>query len=91
MKQNMGDFRVWAEPGYTFVERMIARPSINVNGIFGEYQGDGVKTIISSRAGFKVTMRVAPGQDPHSMTEKLEAHIMSSVSDTVDIEVRFGK
>lgn len=91
MRQNLGDFRVWGEGEHTLFERMTARPSLDVNGVYGGYQGDGIKTIIPARAGFKVTMRLAPGQDPHVMARQLEAHIMGFACDTVDIEVKVGK
>lgn len=91
IEQGMGDFRVWGEPEYNFVERMTARPSLDVNGIYGGYQGDGFKTIIPARAGFKVTMRLAPGQDPDDIAGKLIAHIMGFACDTVDIEVSIGQ
>lgn len=87
IKQSMGDFRVWGEPGYNFVERMTARPSLDVNGVYGGYQGDGGKTIIPSKAGFKVTMRLAPGQDPYDIADKLQAHVESFACDTVDVEM----
>ncbi|NDJ61286.1 MAG: dipeptidase [Chloroflexi bacterium] len=90
IKQSLGDFRVWGEPGFGFMERS-ARTSLDVNGVYGGYQGDGVKTIIPAKAGFKVTMRLAPGQDPHDIARKLEAHVMGFACDTVDIAVKIGK
>lgn len=91
LRETMGDFRVWGEAGYNFIERMTGRPSLDVNGVYGGYQGDGVKTIIPSKAGFKITMRLAPGQNPPDIAKKVEAHIMSFATETVDIEVKIGK
>jgi len=91
IQQTMGDFRVWGEPEYNFVERMTARTSLDVNGVYGGYQGDGVKTIIPSQAGFKITMRLAPGQDPAHIAKKLEAHVMRFASDTVNVQIKIGK
>jgi acetylornithine deacetylase/succinyl-diaminopimelate desuccinylase-like protein len=81
-----GDFKLWGEPGYNFIERATARPSIDVNGIYGGYQGDGGKTIIPSKAGFKLTMRIAPGQDADDIKAKLVKHIESFKEDTIDIQ-----
>jgi acetylornithine deacetylase/succinyl-diaminopimelate desuccinylase-like protein len=91
MKRNMGEFRPWGERKYNFVERTSARPTLDVNGIYGGYQGDGGMTIIPARAGFKVTMRLAPGQDPYDVARKLEAHIQGFACDTVDVEVKIHK
>ena len=85
MRNNLGGFKPWGEDEYNFVERMTARPSLDVNGIWGGYQGDGTKTIIPSMAGFKVSMRLAPGQDPYHIAQKLEDHVRSFASDTVEI------
>jgi acetylornithine deacetylase/succinyl-diaminopimelate desuccinylase-like protein len=90
-RQGMGDFRLWGESEYGFVERMTARPSLDINGVFGGYQGKGSKTVIPSKAGFKVTMRIAPGQDPLDIRQKLVDHIKSFACDTVDIDVKVEK
>ncbi|MFQ5979400.1 MAG: dipeptidase [Candidatus Heimdallarchaeota archaeon] len=89
-RESCGGFRLWGESGYNFVERTTARPSLDVNGIYGGYQGAGMKTIIPAQAGFKVSMRLAPGQDPNDIAQKLVDHVMSFASDTVDVEVAVG-
>ena len=62
------------EPGYTTQERAWARPTLEVNGLWGGYQGDGVKTVIPARAHAKTTCRLVPNQDPEVLLGRLEEH-----------------
>jgi len=62
------------EAGYTSIERRWARPTCDVNGIFGGYTGAGPKTIVPARATAKITCRLVPDQDPHKLTESLRRH-----------------
>ena len=57
------------EAGYTTLERRWARPSCDVNGLYGGYGGEGAKTIIPSFAGAKVSFRLAPNQDPQKIAD----------------------
>jgi len=69
-----GSLRTFGEEGYTTTERRWARPTCEINGIFGGYQGEGSKTIVPARAGCKITCRLVPGQDPARVMEALETH-----------------
>jgi acetylornithine deacetylase/succinyl-diaminopimelate desuccinylase-like protein len=60
------------EAGFTTLERRWARPTCDVNGITGGYQGVGPKTIIPSKASAKITCRLVPNQDPQKITKALE-------------------
>jgi acetylornithine deacetylase/succinyl-diaminopimelate desuccinylase-like protein len=62
------------EAGYSSIERRWARPTCDVNGIFGGYMGAGPKTIVPARATAKITCRLVPNQDPKRLTEALRAH-----------------
>lgn len=62
------------EAGFTSIERRWARPTCDVNGIFGGYAGAGPKTIVPARATAKITCRLVPDQDPHRLTEALRRH-----------------
>ncbi len=67
------------EAGYTLLERQWTRPTLEINGMWGGYQGPGQKTVIPSEAHAKITCRLVPGQDPDAVvaqiTRHLEAHV----------------
>ena len=55
---------LFGEPGYTPRERTWARPTLEINGIWGGFQGEGVKTVLPNAAHAKITCRLVPDQDP---------------------------
>ncbi|RPJ41500.1 MAG: dipeptidase [Candidatus Latescibacterota bacterium] len=78
---------LWGEEGFTTTERRWARPTLDVNGIWGGYQGEGGKTIIPARAGAKISMRLVPNQDPEKIAKLFEAHVRKVAPPTVKLEV----
>lgn len=66
---------LFGEPGYTTRERTWARPTLEINGIWGGFQGDGVKTVLPNEAHAKITCRLVAGQDPAKIVKLLEAHV----------------
>lgn len=74
------------EKGFSTLERKWARPTCEVNGIYGGYAGEGSKTIIPSWAGAKVTMRLVPDQDPEDIIPKFEAFIRKVASPGVTLD-----
>lgn len=78
----------WGVPGYSYLERATARPTCDVNGIFGGYQGAGAKTVLPAEAGFKVSMRLVDNQDPNDIAEKFMAFINGFACDTLKIDVK---
>jgi acetylornithine deacetylase/succinyl-diaminopimelate desuccinylase-like protein len=63
------------EEGYTPLERLWARPTLDPNGIWGGYQGEGSKTVIPKEAGMKLSMRLVPDQDPEEVAGMVEAYL----------------
>lgn len=74
-REQIGVDALVGEPGYTTYERAWARPTLEVNGIWGGYQGDGVKTVIPAKAHAKITCRLVGYQDPDALLHCLESHI----------------
>lgn len=70
-KQKLGVDAVHGEAGFTTLERRWARPTCDVNGMYGGYTGEGPKTIVPSSATAKITCRLVPNQDPDKMTAAL--------------------
>ncbi|MCX6166256.1 MAG: dipeptidase [Ignavibacteriae bacterium] len=60
---------VFGEVGYTTTERLSARPTLDCNGIWGGFQGEGAKTVLPSKAGAKISMRLIPNQDPKKVAK----------------------
>jgi acetylornithine deacetylase/succinyl-diaminopimelate desuccinylase-like protein len=76
------------EEGYTTRERAWARPTLDVNGIWGGYQGEGAKTILPARAGAKVSMRLVPDQTPETIARLFREHVERVAPSGVRVEVR---
>jgi acetylornithine deacetylase/succinyl-diaminopimelate desuccinylase-like protein len=76
-KKELGIDEVAGEAGYSTVERRWARPTCEVNGLFGGYTGVGPKTIVPSEATVKITCRLVPNQDPKVLTEALHQYLKS--------------
>jgi acetylornithine deacetylase/succinyl-diaminopimelate desuccinylase-like protein len=66
---------VFGEPGYTTLERQWTRPTVEVNGMWGGYQGPGQKTVIPSEAHAKITCRLVPDQDPGVIASQVARHL----------------
>ena len=78
---------VYGEKGYTTNERNSIRPTLDVNGIWGGYIGDGAKTVIASKAYAKISMRLVPNQDWKEITELFKTHFESLAPDGVTVKV----
>lgn len=77
----------FGEPGYTTVERNWARPTLELNGIWGGFQGEGTKTVIPSMAHAKISCRLVANQSPEKIFAALKAHILAHAPQGVQVEV----
>ncbi|HET6566903.1 MAG TPA: dipeptidase [Rhodothermales bacterium] len=87
-KASIGVEAVRTEEGYGILEATSARPALDVNGIWGGYQGEGAKTVLPAKAGAKISMRLVPDQRPGEVVEKLRRYFESRIPDTVTLEFR---
>ncbi len=76
------------EKGYSTLERIWARPTLDCNGIFGGWYGQGAKTVLPSKATAKISMRLVPNQKPKKIAKLFEKHIKKLAPSTVKVEVR---
>ncbi len=79
---------VYGEAGYTTNERNSIRPTLDVNGIWGGYTGEGAKTVIASKAFAKISMRLVPNQDWNEITELFQQHFESITPKSVKVKVK---
>jgi len=76
-KKDLGVDELWGEKGFTTNERTGIRPTLEVNGIWGGYTGEGAKTVLPSRAFAKISARLVPNQSSEKITEKLLSYFKS--------------
>jgi hypothetical protein len=75
VRQKLGIDAFFGEPGYTTLERSWGRPTLEVNGIWGGFQGEGVKTVLPSEAHAKITCRLVANQRPEKIAALLAEHV----------------
>ena len=86
-KNSIGLKETKGEKGYSTLERLSIRPTLDVNGIWGGYIGEGSKTVIPSEANAKISMRLVPNQNWEKISELFTNHIKSITPEYVSIEV----
>ncbi len=83
----LGVQEVWGEKGYSTLERTGTRPTLDVNGIWGGYIGEGAKTVLPSKANAKISMRLVPHQSSHEISEIFQKHFESIAPANVRVKV----
>lgn len=86
-KNNLGLKKLHGEKDYGTLERASARPTLDVNGLWSGYQGEGAKTVLPSKAGAKISMRLVPDQDPKNIARLFKEHVESIAPETVSVTV----
>ena len=84
-KQDLGIANVWGEKGYSTNERTGIRPTLEVNGIWGGYTGEGAKTVLPSKAFAKISCRLVPNQSATIITEKVLNYFKSIAPNNVTV------
>ena len=84
---SIGAPALYGEKGFNALERLWARPTFDINGIWGGFQGEGTKTVIPAEAHAKVSMRLVPDQQPRKIMEAFVAHVKALAPPAVEIKV----
>ncbi|HWL94273.1 MAG TPA: M20/M25/M40 family metallo-hydrolase, partial [Phycisphaerae bacterium] len=85
--EDVGSPRTYGEKGYSTLQRKAARPTLDVNGIYGGYMKEGSSTIIPSFAGAKVSMRLVADQSGEEVSRLFDETVRKRVPDTVRVEI----
>lgn len=85
--EELGVKAEWGEKGYTTLERTGIRPTLEVNGIWGGYTGEGAKTVLPSKAYAKISMRLVPNQVSQEISDLFKAHFESIAPNYVQVKV----
>ncbi|MCC5946672.1 MAG: dipeptidase [Bernardetiaceae bacterium] len=86
-KKKLDIAEVQGEKGYSTLERTSIRPTLDVNGIWGGYTGEGAKTVIASKAYAKISMRLVPNQDWYKISELFQKHFEAIAPPSVKVKV----
>ena len=87
LRKYLGVDQLVGEPDYSIVERRTTRPTLDINGIWGGFAGEGAKTIIPAKAGAKVSMRLVPNQRSSTINERFKSFIHSIAPSAVTIQI----
>ncbi|MFN8513349.1 MAG: dipeptidase [Thermomicrobiales bacterium] len=77
-QRGLGLKALWGDPEYTALERRWARPTIDLNGIWGGFTGEGLKTVTPKEAHAKITCRLVPNQEPGAILDAIDAHLQAN-------------
>lgn len=86
-KKDLDIKAIYGEKEYSTIERTGIRPTLDVNGIWGGYTGEGAKTVLPSKAFAKISMRLVPDQNSHDISKIFQQHFESIAPDAVKVKV----
>ncbi|MCU9614677.1 dipeptidase [Caldibacillus lycopersici] len=87
IRKELGVPELFGEEGFTFNERTWVRPTLEINGVYSGFQGEGIKTVLPNKATAKITCRLVPDQDPEEIYEKLVKHIENNKPKGVNVTI----
>ncbi len=85
--EQTGASALFGEPRFTTFERAWARPTLEINGLYGGFQGEGLKTVLPSKAHAKISCRLVADQDPLKIIGLLEKHILNAAPEGVKVKI----
>jgi acetylornithine deacetylase/succinyl-diaminopimelate desuccinylase-like protein len=85
-RASVGAMTLFGEPGYTTLERQWIRPTLELNGLSGGYEGEGGKTVIPAAAHAKISCRLVPNQQPHEIAELVRRHLIAHMPPGVELQ-----
>ncbi|WP_435924364.1 dipeptidase [Paenibacillus sp. DYY-L-2] len=88
LKKTLALTDLYGEEGYSFVERTGARPTLELNGVYGGFQGEGTKTVLPKEAHAKITCRLVGDQDPQDIIDKIDKHLRENLQKGATIQVK---
>ncbi|WP_152396679.1 dipeptidase [Paenibacillus guangzhouensis] len=91
LRNSLGLESLYGEEGYSFVERIGARPTLELNGVYGGFQGEGTKTVIPKEAHAKITCRLVGDQDPQDMLDKIRKHLNAHIQPGATLTIIDGE
>jgi acetylornithine deacetylase/succinyl-diaminopimelate desuccinylase-like protein len=86
-RKELGAPKLFGETGYTTLERVWARPTLEVNGLLSGFTGEGAKTVLPATAMAKISMRLVPDQDPQKIGDLFEAYVRKICPKTVELTI----
>lgn len=86
-RKSLGLSALHGEPGFSTLERVMARPTLELNGVYGGFQGEGTKTVIPALAHAKITCRLVNRQDPAHILDLIERHIAAHTPSGAQVTV----
>ena len=87
--KDLGVKMLYGEKGFTTLERVWARPTLECNGIWGGFTGDGAKTVLPSKASAKISMRLVPDQKPEQISKLFQKYLKKIAPKSVSIKINY--
>ncbi|WEG10881.1 dipeptidase [Pullulanibacillus sp. KACC 23026] len=88
LKAQLGVTDLFGEEGFSTTARLWARPTLEINGVYGGFQGEGVKTVIPNEAHAKISCRLVPDQDPAEIASQIKAHLNKHLPKGVTLDIQ---